>query len=45
MIDDLIQLRVRIACQLLKGTELPISQISDRIVYIDLTHFGKIFRK
>ncbi|GAK53664.1 transcriptional regulator, AraC family [Candidatus Moduliflexus flocculans] len=45
VIDYLIQLRVRMACQLLKDTELAVSEISDRIGYIDLTHFGRIFRK
>lgn len=45
VIDYLIRLRVRMACQLLKDTELAVSEISDRIGYIDLTHFGRIFRK
>ncbi len=45
VIDYLIQLRVRMACQLLKDTELAVSEISDRVGYIDLTHFGRIFRK
>lgn len=45
VIDYVIQLRVRMACQLLKDTELAVSEISDRVGYIDLTHFGRIFRK
>jgi AraC-like DNA-binding protein len=45
VIDYVSKLRVRMACQLLKDTSFPIAEISDHAGYVDLTHFGRTFRK
>jgi AraC family L-rhamnose operon regulatory protein RhaS len=45
VIEYVSQLRVRVACQLLKDTTLPVSEICERVGYDDLTHFGRRFRK
>jgi AraC family L-rhamnose operon regulatory protein RhaS len=45
VINYLIHLRVRMASQLLRDTELAVSEISDRIGYLDVAHFGRMFRK
>lgn len=45
VIEYLLRLRVRIACQLLKDTSLPITEVAERVGYVDVTHFGRIFRR
>jgi len=45
VMEYVIRLRVRQACQLLQDTTLPITEIAERIGYVDVTHFGRIFRK
>jgi AraC family L-rhamnose operon regulatory protein RhaS len=41
----LAQLRIRIAAMLLHDTLLPVSEIAARTGFLDLTHFGRAFRK
>lgn len=40
----LIQLRIRLACSLIRDTLLPLSEITERIGFTDLTHFSRTFR-
>jgi AraC-like DNA-binding protein len=43
--EYLIRLRVKMAAIMLRDTMLPISEISYRVGFNDLTHFGRMFRK
>jgi len=45
VVEYLSKVRVRVACQLLKDSSLPIIEISERTGYVDVTHFGRTFRK
>ena len=45
VVDYLSKVRIRVACQLLKDSSLPIVEISERTGYVDVTHFGRTFRK
>lgn len=45
IIDYLTKLRIKIACMLLKETELPITEILFRIGYTESNHFGRMFKK
>lgn len=41
----LINLRVRLAAQMLRDTTLPVNEVMDRVGFNDLSHFGRIFRR
>ncbi len=41
----LAQLRIRVAAMMLHDTLLPVSEIAARTGFLDLTHFGRAFRK
>lgn len=45
IIEYLIKLRIRMACIMLKDTQLPINEIMYRTGFKDSTHFGRMFRK
>jgi AraC-like DNA-binding protein len=44
-INYLIKLRIQVASLLLKDTSIPISEITERTGFDDLTHFGRMFKK
>jgi AraC family L-rhamnose operon regulatory protein RhaS len=39
------QLRIRLAAAMLRDTMLPIAEITERVGFGDVTHFGRMFRK
>ena len=41
----LIQLRIKLACMILRDTTIPIKEIVYRTGFNDLTHFGRTFKK
>lgn len=45
MLTYLTGIRIRMACMLLRGTTLPISEITERVGFEDITHFGRTFRR
>jgi AraC family L-rhamnose operon regulatory protein RhaS len=45
VITYLIQLRIRLAALMLRDTTLTISEITDRVGFDDISHFGRMFRK
>jgi AraC-like DNA-binding protein len=45
VMDYLIRLRVKMAAIMLRDTMLSVSEISYRVGFNDITHFGRTFRK
>lgn len=45
IITYLSKLRVRVASLMLRDTLLPISEVMERVGFIDQTHFGRVFKK
>ena len=45
VITYLIQLRIRLAALMLRDTTLTISEVTDRVGFNDISHFGRMFRK
>jgi AraC family L-rhamnose operon regulatory protein RhaS len=45
VMDYLIRLRLYLASKMLKETLLPISEITERVGFSDITHFGRMFKK
>ena len=41
----LIRLRLRISALLIKNTDLPLTEIIEKVGFEDLTHFGRLFKK
>lgn len=41
----LLNLRIRVAALMLRDTRLPVSEVAQRTGFIDMTHFGRAFRK
>jgi AraC family L-rhamnose operon regulatory protein RhaS len=41
----LIDLRIRLACQMLRDTLIPVSEIASRVGFNDTAHFTRTFRK
>ncbi len=44
-IDYVIQQRIKLACNLLKTTELPVKDVATRCGYNDVSYFSKVFGK
>jgi AraC-like DNA-binding protein len=44
-LDYLTQLRMKIAVLILRETELPVTEVLNRVGFSDSTHFGRVFRK
>lgn len=45
VMEYLIRLRLYLASKMLKETLLPISEITERVGFSDMTHFGRMFKK
>jgi len=45
IIEYLNNLRIQLACSILRNTTLPVREITTRVGFKDESHFGRIFKK
>jgi YesN/AraC family two-component response regulator len=44
VIDYISKLRIKAACMLLRDTSLPVSEIMQRVGFIDVSYWGRVFK-
>lgn len=45
LIEYILKLRINVACMLLRDTSLPVSEIMERVGFVDISHWGRAFKK